>query len=322
MSVGILGKKVGMTQVFDEAGKQVPVTVLKVESNYVVQVKSKANDGYCAVQLGNGTKKHINKPQSGHLKKHKVQKTASLREFRVTQDVDGIEPGDRIKLDTFEIGDHVNVTTCSIGKGFQGVVKRHGYAGGPKTHGSHSHRIPGSIASQAGGKGACKKVQRGTKLPGQMGNKRVTLKNLTIVDIDTENELLVLKGNVPGGGNNLVVITTSYKNKRSIEWQVEKPAEEEAPVAETQQDEEKQEEGVEAATQEIAPEVQPEEETTDQQEVKSEEANEAQEVPGGAAAEEKADSAKEPEAEATKNDDSHGEEEQETESDKDKKELE
>lgn len=222
MSVAILGKKIGMTQIFDETGKAVPVTVIKVEPTYVVQKRAQDVDGYSAVQLGAVKAKKATKARTAHCKKAGVDAVKTLKEIR-DEKVDALELGDKVSLEMFSAGDFVNVTSRSIGKGFQGVMKRHGFAGGPASHGSDFHRQCGGIGSRAGGKGAVKKIRRGKPMPGQMGNKRITVQNLKVVDVDIENELLVLKGNVPGGGNNLVTIINSYKKSPDLEWKVIKP---------------------------------------------------------------------------------------------------
>lgn len=223
MSVCLLGKKIGMTQVFDKAGKQVPVTVVKVEPTYVVQKKLLESDGYIALQLGAFQVKRCNKPQGGHFKKVNMLPLKVLREIR-TEKIDTIDVGDRIAVDMFTPGDFVDITAQSIGKGFQGVIKRHGYAGGPSAHGSTFHRRPGSVGSQAGGKSCRKKVPKGRPLPGHMGDERITVHNVEVISVDNENQILVLKGSIPGGGNNLVIITNSFKKSPQIEWKVIKPA--------------------------------------------------------------------------------------------------
>ncbi|MBN1493096.1 MAG: 50S ribosomal protein L3 [Candidatus Omnitrophica bacterium] len=256
MSVGILGKKIGMTQIFDENGKMVPVTVVKIEPTYVVQKRVPETDGYSAVQLGAVQVKKTTKAIAGHLKKAGVTSVKVFKEVR-DEKIAALETGDRISLDTFAVGDFVNVTTKSIGKGFQGVIKRHHFSGGPASHGSMFHREPGGIGSQAGGKGCRKKVRKGRPLPGQMGNKNVTVQNLQIVDIDLENQLLVLKGSVPGGGNNVLTIINSFKKSPNLEWKVQKAGTEAANAAAAKDEAVKEEAPVENVADETA-EPQPE----------------------------------------------------------------
>jgi large subunit ribosomal protein L3 len=196
----IIGKKIGMTQVFDEAGRVIPVTVISA-SGWVVQKKTKETDGYEAVQVGFDPKKdkHVRKPQKGHFAKAKVKPTRVLREFRGPSE---LEVGAEIHVDVFAPGTVVDVIGTSKGRGFQGVVKRHGFSGGPATHGSKTGRIPGSVGASAWPS----RVIKGKRLPGQMGNKRVTLRNLVVVGTDVEQNLIWLRGAVPGARNSTVVI--------------------------------------------------------------------------------------------------------------------
>lgn len=202
----LLGKKLGMTQVFKE-DKVIPVTLIESGSNFVTQVKSKDIDGYDSIQLGFGIKKekNIKKPQIGHLKKFENLKFTDqnlrwLREFRV--DTTELKLGDEIKPDIFTSGDKVNIIAVSKGKGFQGVVKRHGFSGGPKSHGQKDRlRAPGSI-----GTSFPEHVIKGKKMAGRMGGDRVTVKNLEIIEVDSENNLIALKGAVPGRRGTLVMI--------------------------------------------------------------------------------------------------------------------
>lgn len=191
----LLGKKIGMTNVFSADGKLVPVTVVQVGPCVVTQVKTKESDGYDALQLGFDEKKveKLNKPMAGHLKKTTEKGFRVLREFR-TDDVESVKAGDTIGVDMFTIGDKVNVSGISKGRGFQGTIKRHGFSRGPETHGSRNHRKPGSIGNSAWPG----KVFKGKKLPGHMGTDRKTVKNLTIVDIKHEDNLLLVKGPLPG----------------------------------------------------------------------------------------------------------------------------
>jgi large subunit ribosomal protein L3 len=197
---GIIGKKVGMTQVFDE-GIMVPVTVISAGTCWVVQKKTAETDGYDAIQVGFDPAKEsrVTRPRKGHFAKAGVAPTRMLLEFRGASD---LEVGAEIKADIFEAGAKVDITGTSKGKGFQGVVKRHGFSGGPATHGSKTGRIPGSIGMSA----SPSRVLPGKKLPGQMGNKQVTIRNLTVVGIDAEQNLLWVRGAVPGAPNGYVVI--------------------------------------------------------------------------------------------------------------------
>ncbi len=191
----LLGKKIGMTNVFSSDGKLVPVTVVQAGPCVVTQVKTKGTDGYNALQLGFDEKKaeKMNKPMTGHLKKAGDKGFRVLREFR-TDDVENVEAGNTIEIDIFAIGDKVNISGISKGRGFQGTIKRHGFSRGPETHGSRNHRKPGSIGNSAWPG----RVFKGKKLPGHMGTNRETVKNLTIVDIKHEDNLLLVKGPVPG----------------------------------------------------------------------------------------------------------------------------
>ncbi len=191
----LLGKKIGMTNVFSPDGKLVPVTVVQVGPCVVTQVKTKETDGYNALQLGFDEKKveRLNKPIAGHLKKAGDKGFRVLREFR-TDNPEDVEAGAVIGIDVFAVGDKVNISGISKGRGFQGTIKRHGFSRGPETHGSRNHRKPGSIGNSAWPG----RVFKGKKLPGHMGTNRETVKNLTIVDIKHEDNLLLVKGAVPG----------------------------------------------------------------------------------------------------------------------------
>ena len=201
MTVGIIGKKLGMTQVFREGGKAEAVTVVEAGPCAVTQIKTDAKEGYNAVQLGFGKAKRLKSPQRGHLKG--LGEFRYLREFRV----DNI--GDiQVNLDVsiFKEGDLVDVTGCSKGKGFAGVVKRHGFAGGPKTHGqSDRHRHPGSVGATT----SPGRVLKGTRMAGRMGNQRVTVRKLEVVKADAERNLLLIKGAVPGAKSGLLLIKKS-----------------------------------------------------------------------------------------------------------------
>lgn len=202
---GILGKKVGMTQVFTENGELVPVTVVEVGTNVVLQVKTVENDGYNAIQLGFDDQRavNVNKPAKGHADK---AKTAPKRFVREIRDVQGdYKVGDEVKADLFETGDIVDVTGTSKGHGFQGNIKRWGQSRGPMAHGSRYHRRPGSMGV------IINRVMKGKMLPGRMGGKRVTIQNLDIVKADTENGVLLIKGNVPGANKSYVTIKSTVK---------------------------------------------------------------------------------------------------------------
>ena len=202
---GILGKKVGMTQVFTENGELVPVTVVEVGTNVVLQVKTVENDGYNAIQLGFDDQRavNVNKPAKGHADK---AKTAPKRFVREIRDVQGdYTVGDEVKADLFEAGDIVDVTGTSKGHGFQGNIKRWGQSRGPMAHGSRYHRRPGSMGV------IINRVMKGKMLPGRMGGKRVTIQNLDIVKADTENGVLLIKGNVPGANKSYVTIKSTVK---------------------------------------------------------------------------------------------------------------
>jgi large subunit ribosomal protein L3 len=210
----LIGRKIGMTQVYNETGEAVPVTVLEVAGNFVTQIKTQANDGYDAVQIGYGETKKLNRPERGHLRRVQVP---GLRHLHEVTGSDEVQVGQRLGADIFAKGEKVDVTAGAIpgtmgskGKGFAGVVKRHGFRGGPKTHGqSDRHRAPGSIgASTTPGR-----VFKGTRMAGQMGNRRSTILNLTVVDIIPERDLLLVKGAVPGAKNGVVVVRKAVKSR-------------------------------------------------------------------------------------------------------------
>ena len=201
---GLLGKKLGMTQIFAESGEVLPVTVVEAGPCYVTQIKTEDADGYDAIQLGFGDKKdkHTTNPLQGHFKKAGIQSRRLIREFRV-DDTEGVELGQAFGPDVFEVGDVIDVTGTSKGKGFQGVVKRYNFRGGPKTRGqSDRWRAPGSIGQSA----QPSKVFKGHKMGGRMGGKRVTVRNLTVVGVDTERNLLLIEGAVPGHNDAFVMI--------------------------------------------------------------------------------------------------------------------
>ncbi|EXJ23821.1 LSU ribosomal protein L3p (L3e) [Alkalibacterium sp. AK22] len=208
MTKGILGKKVGMTQIFSESGEMLPVTVVEVKPNVVLQVKTVETDGYNAVQLGIEDKREVlsNKPAQGHVKKANTAPKRFIREFRDAE-LGDVEVGNEVLVDTFAEGDIVDVTGTSKGKGFQGVIKRHGQSRGPETHGSRYHRRPGSMGMAT----HPARVFKGKKLAGRMGGDQVTVQNLEIVRVDTERNVLLIKGNVPGSKKSLVQIKTAEK---------------------------------------------------------------------------------------------------------------
>lgn len=201
---GILGRKIGMTQLFDEQGQVIPVTVVKAGPCVVVQRKSTSSDGYEAVQLGlvdERPPRNVRQPLRGHFKKAGATPTRLLREFAVAAE-DESKPGDEVKVSIFSADDYVDVIGTSKGKGFQGVVKRHGFGGGRASHGSMFHRAPGSIGQSA----FPSRVFPGMRAPGRMGGKRATVKNLKVVKVDEEQNLLFLRGAVPGARNSYVMI--------------------------------------------------------------------------------------------------------------------
>jgi large subunit ribosomal protein L3 len=206
---GILGKKLGMTQVYREDGTVVPVTVVQAGPCTIVQVKDDGRDGYSAAQLGlveENPPKRVPKPLAGHFEKAGVPPTRRLVEFEVVGDEE-VSPGDQVKCSIFAEDDYVDVTGRSKGKGFQGVMKRHGFHGGRATHGSMFHRAPGSVGQAA----FPSRVFPGTRLPGQTGSERITVKNLQVVKVDEENNLLYLKGAVPGAKNTFLRIRRSKR---------------------------------------------------------------------------------------------------------------
>ncbi|MEJ5329553.1 MAG: 50S ribosomal protein L3 [Desulfobaccales bacterium] len=201
---GIIGRKIGMTRIFEADGQSVPVTVIEAGPCFVVQKKVTAKDGYEAVQLGFARKSlaKVNKPERGHLEKHGSKSAFEvLREVRV-EDAGAFEEGQEVTVEQFAIGERVTVTGTSKGKGFQGTVKRHGFHRGPMSHGSMNHRAPGSIGASA----FPSRVIKGKKLPGHMGNERVTVKNLEVIDVRPEDNLLVVKGAIPGPRQGIVFI--------------------------------------------------------------------------------------------------------------------
>ncbi len=209
MKKAIIGKKIGMTQIFDEKGKAIAVTVIEAGPCTVVSKKTMENDGYESVQLGYGdiTPKHVNKPMEGHFKANNVAPKKVLKEFRL-EDCAVLNVGDIVKADTFAVGDAVDIAGTSKGKGFQGAIKRHGFSRLRMTHGTGPvHREAGSMGANSDPS----RVFKGKKLPGQMGNVNVTVQNLEIVKIDAENNLIAVKGAVPGSRGNIVYIADSVK---------------------------------------------------------------------------------------------------------------
>lgn len=209
MAKGILGRKIGMTQVFAENGDLIPVTVIEAAPNVVLQKKTVETDGYEAIQVGFEDKrvKLSNKPQQGHVAKANTAPKRFIREFR-NVNVEEYEVGQEVKVEIFAEGDVIDVTGVTKGKGFQGVIKRHGQSRGPMAHGSRYHRRPGSM-----GPVAPNRVFKQKKLPGQMGGNVVTIQNLEVVKVDTDRNLLLVKGNVPGSKKALVTVKTAIKAK-------------------------------------------------------------------------------------------------------------
>ena len=220
--VGLLGKKVGMSQLFDDEGQQIPVTVLEVGPCFVTALRTKEKDGYLAVQLAFDSckEKKLNKAKLGNLRKASAPALNFLREIR-TDDTANLVVGGEVGVDNFEVGDFVDVEGISIGKGFQGVVKRLNYKGGAsKGHGSMFGRVPGSIGAQAGGRGCRKKVRKGKGLPGQMGNEKICVQNLKVMKVDAENHLIVLKGSVPGFEGGYLIVRSALKRGKKNPWKV------------------------------------------------------------------------------------------------------
>lgn len=208
MKEGLIGRKVGMTQLFGKDGNVIPATVLRAGPCTVIELRTKSTHGYDAVQLGFEEKKRgVTKPMAGHFKKAGVAPMRILREVRLPKTEITFQPGQRVTVDLFNVGELVDVTGISKGKGFQGGVKRHGWAGGDATHGSMFHRAPGSIGASSDPS----RVFPGHRLPGRMGGAKVTAQNLEVIRILPEQDLLVVKGAVPGANGGLVVIRKSIK---------------------------------------------------------------------------------------------------------------
>ncbi len=210
MSKTLIGRKVGMTQIFDEQGKVIPVTAIEAGPCTVVQVKNTETDGYNAIQLGFGdVKEHkVIKPVKGHYTKVNLTPKKHLREFRLDS-VEDVKVGNELKADTFEVGDKLDIQGTSKGKGFQGVIKRHGQSRGPMGHGSMYHRRPGSMGPTS----TPGRVFKGKKLPGHMGSETVTIQNLEVVRVDLDKNVILVKGSVPGAKGAILKLKTSVKSK-------------------------------------------------------------------------------------------------------------
>lgn len=231
--IGLLGKKIGMTQVFDEAGQRVPVTVLKIGPCKVTDLRTQERDGYVAVQLGfdAAKEKSKTKPELGQFKKAKIEPLRFVREIR-TEKVEGLEVGQELRVDNFEVGDFVDIQATSKGRGYQGVVKRWNMKGAQtKSHGSKHGREPGSTGMSA----TPSRILKGRKMPGQMGNEPVTTQNLKVVRVDAENDLLAVEGSVPGANEGYLVIRTALKKKVERDWKLPSaPTEETNPAEEAE----------------------------------------------------------------------------------------
>lgn len=214
MTIGILGKKLGMTQIFEEDGKVFPATVIEAGPCKILQIKTKENDGYTAIQCGFEKQKEsrITKPLKGHLNKSKSGPVKMIKEFRlIDEEIQNYKEGQELKVSLFRVGDFVDICGISKGKGFQGVMKRWNFSGHPASHGSTIHRAPGSIGASADPS----RVFKGQHMAGQMGAKQVTVQNLKVIKIDAENNLLLVKGAVPGSkGSNLVIRLALKKPNR------------------------------------------------------------------------------------------------------------
>ena len=262
---GILGRKAGMTQVFTKDGKLIPVTVVEVEPNVVMQVKTVETDGYNAIQLGvfDKKEKRSTKAEIGRAKKANTTPKRYLKEIRNFDATYNV--GDKIGADVFEVGEIVDVTGTSKGKGFQGVIKRHNQSRGPMTHGSHYHRGVGSLGTMLP-----KRVLKGKNLPGHMGNELVTIQNLEIIEVNTAENYILVSGNIPGPKNSLVLIRTAVKNSRKAnpkelisyeeETIVDEVVEENTDVVEETVENEATEEVKEETTEEVETEEETKEE--------------------------------------------------------------
>jgi len=206
VSIGLLGNKIGMTQIFDESGNIIPVTILKVGPCIITQIKTEMKDGYNAIQVGysNTSNKSLTQSELGHLQKSNIQPLKYLKEFRI-DNVDEFEVGQVLNVDLLSINQLVNIKGKTVGKGFSGLQKRHNFTRGPMTHGSKNHRAPGSI-----GMGTTPgRVLPGKKMAGQLGNKLTTIKKLKVIQLSSEENILIIKGSVPGKPGNLLSITPS-----------------------------------------------------------------------------------------------------------------
>lgn len=210
MIQGMVGRKRGMTQIFDDAGLVHPVTIVECGPNVVTQIRTVEKDGYEAVQLGFGQARNLNKPERGHLKPSGYENLKDLREVKA-DNVGDFTVGQVLKADTFEVGELVDVTGTSKGRGFAGTVKRHNFRGGPKTHGqSDRHRAPGSIGASA----TPGRVLKGMRMAGHMGDERVTVQNLKVLRVDAERNLLLIEGSVPGHNEALILIRRAVKSRK------------------------------------------------------------------------------------------------------------
>ena len=220
MSIGLIGRKVGMTQVFEKDGTVVPATVIKAGPCVVVQAKTAETDGYEAVQLGlvDDTAPKVRKPLAGHYQKANVPPTRVRREVRVAPGGDALKAGDAVLVNIFTVGDRVDVIGTGRGRGFQGVIKRHHFAGGAATHGSMFHRAPGSIGASS----FPSRVVKGMRAAGRMGGRRVTTRNLKVVGVDADQHLLVLRGAVPGAPNGVILVRRAVARKPDPQPQPEK----------------------------------------------------------------------------------------------------
>ena len=271
---GILGRKAGMTQVFTKEGKVIPVTVIEVEPNIVMQVKTKDTCGYDAVQLGivGKKEKHSTKANINHAKKANTNPKRFVKEIKV-DDPSSYALGQEIKADTFSVGEKVDVTGTSKGKGFQGVIKRHGQSEGPKTHGSRYHRRPGSMGTMLP-----KRVLKGKRLAGHMGNQTVTIQNLEIIEVNADENYILVSGNVPGPKKSLVIIKEAVKKtdkktspKEIVVYEEEKlEPEKEEVVEETKETEVTEEVETKEATSEVKEETKEEAPAEEVQEEKKE----------------------------------------------------
>jgi large subunit ribosomal protein L3 len=219
--IGLLGKKIGMSQIFDGEGQQIPVTVLEVGPCFVTALRTREKNGYLGVQIGFDAvkEKRLNKAKLGMLKKAGVPVVNFIREIR-TENIANLAVGSELSADNFEVGEYVDIEGISIGKGFQGVVKRLNYKGGGAGHGSMFGRVPGGIGSRAGGVGCRKKVSKGKGLPGHMGDEKICIHNLKVMKVDAEKNLLVLKGSVPGAEGGYLIVRSALTRGKKNPWKV------------------------------------------------------------------------------------------------------